>query len=160
MTLRDRLEIAIRAMRADDADEVHDVVRAAFDACVAPDYGADGVRHFRAYASRNALRQRLGDHLTLLAQSGPSIVGVCQFRERSTLSMLFVRPDRHRRGVARRLVDAGLAACRAANPRLDAIHVASSPYAVDAYRALGFVAVGELADQGGGIVAMPMVLKL
>src|SRR5262245_46355625 len=112
-----RDDVQIRAMRPDDADEVHDVVVAAFEARIAPDYSAAAALGFRAYAARGAWRRRLADHVALVAVDQRAIVGVCEVRApwhgaqtgsapRTPLhlSMLFVRPDRQRRGVGRRLV--------------------------------------------------------
>lgn len=155
-----RDEVQIRAMGPEDADEVHDVVVAAFEARIAADYSAAAALGFRAYAARRAWRSRLADHVVLVAIDERAIVGVCEVRPPQHVSMLFVRPDRQRRGIGRQLVAAAVAACKASQPGLAAVTVASTPFAVPVYRRLGFVATGALADQGGGIVAMPMVLHL
>ncbi len=151
------------AMTEAHVDAACSVIDEAYRAHIAGGYTDEGRASFEAYAAPSAVRARLVDHVQFVAVDdgdGGAVVGVAQFREDRHLCMLFVRPAWSRRGIARRLVDAGIAACRGRNPGLAEVTVNASQYAVPAYEAMGFRALGVAHDAGGGVVAVPMVLAL
>jgi len=125
---------------------------------VAPDFSAAGKVAFRMFTAASALGQRLDTgSVGRIATDGEVIVGYAelsapaQWRERvAHLNLLFVEPDRHRRGIARALFDALVATARP-----QAITVNASAYAEPAYRHLGFAATGDL-DWRQGMLCVPM----
>ena len=70
------------------------------------------------------------------------LVGIIALTRRSHLCLLFVEKACHRQGIARALFSTLRDHCRTA-PDTPRITVNSSPYAVGAYRRLGFRATGD-----------------
>jgi GNAT superfamily N-acetyltransferase len=66
------------------------------------------------------------------------LTGVIAMRGEDHISLLFVRKENHRQGIARKLFDTVVNECRK-NETIKQITVNSSPYAVEAYHRLGFV---------------------
>lgn len=150
--------VAVRAAGAGDLEAVTRLIERGFARFVAPDVSPEGKVAFRMFSAANALRRRLDDGgIGWIAGHSDAIIGYAeltapaQWDDRiAHLNLLFVEPDQHRRGVARALVDAVVAAAR---PR--AITVNASAYAEPAYRRLGFAATGEL-DWRQGMLCVPM----
>lgn len=66
------------------------------------------------------------------------LAGVIATRGADHISLLFVRKENHRQGIARTLFDRVVMECRDQNG-VNRITVNSSPYAVEVYHRLGFV---------------------
>lgn len=115
----------------------------------APDYPPAGVETFKAYISaENIEKQMRAGALRLWAcTEAGAVVGVVAIRPPCHVSLLFVAGSHHRRGIARALYRAGVAAVQAQGA-CAAATVNASPYAVDAYRHMGFVPTGgeQLVD--------------
>ena len=106
----------------------------AFDVAVAPQYSAEGVATFHAYASESALRLRFSEgHLTVVAVESGGMVGMAQLKGGTHLAMLFVLPEAQRRGIGRRLMEFILT--KTGPVRLT---VNASPNAEAAYLRFGF----------------------
>ena len=82
-----------------------------------------------------------------------SIVGIVMVKDFWNVSDLFVRPDFHRRGIGRALMQEALKRCEGKTERKD-VKLNSSNYAVDFYRAIGFEPSGEPRDLPGGCVPL------
>lgn len=91
------------------------------------------------------------------AFDGRRIVGVIAIRGFSHISLLFVDPVFHRKGIARMLFEKATA--YAANRDCHKITVNSSPYAVSFYENLGFTAIAP-EQEIQGIRSTPMVCSL
>jgi ribosomal protein S18 acetylase RimI-like enzyme len=72
-----------------------------------------------------------------------SIAGMIAVRNGNHVSLLFVEPSLHGRGIGRRLFESVLAQMRQRLPGLERVTVNSSDYAVPFYRALGFETIGR-----------------
>lgn len=86
-------------------------------------------------AHRAGIARVLRSPVVLVAEEDGEIVGVLRGR-RERLASLFVRGDRHRRGIGRRLVTAFEEASRRDGVRV--IRVAATLYAIPFYLALGY----------------------
>jgi GNAT superfamily N-acetyltransferase len=155
-------------MRAGEEAAASAVVNAAFSALVAPGYSEEGVQEFRDYAHANSIRARREStskpHHALVATAAAvdgaeEIVGVAEVRSFEHLSMLFVHPDWHQRGIAGELFARILAEVRRENPDLETLTVNSSPFAVPVYERLGFDITSEPITISG-IVHIPMAFDL
>ncbi|MDO4542309.1 MAG: GNAT family N-acetyltransferase [Bacillota bacterium] len=137
------------------------LVNRVFYRFVAADYGPGGRKTFEDYlkhkAEDNAARIGAGEKRIWGAYENDAIVGVISLAGQDHISLLFVEPKLHRRGIATRLF-------RFLQGFLDGqeysgeITVNSSPYAVPVYQRLGFEATGEL-QENDGIKYVPMVYK-
>lgn len=152
--------IAIRAFIAADAASASLLVREVFDAFVAIDCTPEGRRAFHEFAAPERLRERLANgHFGYIAAAENTLAGVLMVSEPAHLLMLFVRPAFHRRGIAKRLLALALAHIHKASVRVAAMTVNASPYAVKAYRHLGFELDGpSLVKNGISCVPMRLVL--
>ena len=116
-----------------------------FLAFEAPGYCEAGVEEFRRYIAPEDMRRRLaeGSLRMWVCRDGDAVAGVLAARPGSPvhISLLFVDGQYHRQGIARALLERMAAIYRARGERGE-ITVNSSPYAVEAYRRLGFADTG------------------
>lgn len=136
------------------------LILAAFDEFIAGDYTPEGVTEFRRYASPDALRQRVeADHFVIVATVGDGLAGMIEIRAHNHVALLFVDKAYHRQGIARALLEHGLAAARAGNPSLARVTVNSTRFGVPAYERLGFRQTGPERSVNG-IAFIPMAMQL
>jgi len=144
-------DIRIRAATADDAAAISALTCASTRLRVAPDCTADGAARLLASMRPEDTRQRLlQGHRYVVAERAGGIVGVAAMRLPAHLYHLFVDDAVQRRGLARRLWQALLAAC----PN-ETVTVNAARNAVEAYLRLGFVREGP-EDASSGIPSTPM----
>lgn len=139
--------IEIRRLGRSDISEAMALVWEVFSEFEAPEYSEEGVAEFRRYIEPGAISKRTDNGELALwgAFDRGSMSGVVGLRTADHISLLFVRKEYHRRGIARRLFEAAKQACTGAKE----ITVNSSPYAVEVYKRLGFVPVsGEMTMKG------------
>jgi GNAT superfamily N-acetyltransferase len=117
-----------------------DLVWAVFDEFEGPDYSPDGVEEFRKSVNYEAITGMVsrGEMRLWGCNMNGQLVGVIAMRETNHISLLFVRKENHRQGIARKLFNFVLEDCRN-KESVDRITVNSSPYAMEAYHRLGFV---------------------
>ncbi len=140
----------IAKLQKEELPEALALILTVFMQYEAPEYLPEGVEMFRRIVDYNAIAPELdsGKLVFWRCDHEGRIVGVAAVRDGTHISLLFVDSAFHRQGIARRLF---AAACRGR----DAMTVNSSPYAVNAYRKLGFAATDteQLKD---GIRFTPM----
>jgi GNAT superfamily N-acetyltransferase len=141
--------VGIRPMAEGEENAVCSLVCRVFDEHVAPGYGEEGRRTFRDFAAhpdRLAARLRAG-HVCLVADLEGRLVGAIEMRPPAHVSLLFVETAQHRRGIARRLLAAGLEALGGPAPEESTVN--SSLGAVHAYERLGFRRVCGTVERDG-----------
>ncbi len=137
-----------------------ELVRSTFDAFIAPDCEAIGVRRFRELTTLEGMQARLGaGYPTWIAECDGRAVGFLQVRLPAHLLLLFVHAEHQRQGIARRLLDRTMAELAAKNDPPSELTVNASPFSVAVYRRLGFREQGTVPQQGG-IPTVPMALEL
>ena len=146
-------------MTPDDAERISALVRASFDEFIAPDYTEQGMAEFRRYAEAEALRRRSErDHFVMVAEVDGVLAGMIEVRDCNHVALLFVAKGFHRRGIAARLLERGLAEARA-RPDVARVTINSSRYGVPAYERLGFRQTGP-ERAVNGIVFIPLAMRL
>lgn len=146
------VNVTIRRMTEADIDAAFACVKSAFDEFVAPGYSDEGIREFYAYASPAGIASRFADDVLLVAVDENGVVaGMLEARDMDHISLLFVRPEYQRMGVAKALVNQFLRMTEA-----PVITVHASPYAVPVYERLGFARLGG-ETLTNGIRYTPMV---
>lgn len=126
----------------------------------APDYAPEGIAAFRRFIAPETLAAQFrSGALQLWGAFGPdSLVGVAATRDRNHICLLFVERSFHRQGIARSLFDCIRNRCHT-DTSITRITVNSSPYAVEAYRRLGFAATDtELTANGIRFTPMEYIL--
>jgi ribosomal protein S18 acetylase RimI-like enzyme len=152
--------ITLRWMAPGDESQVSTLVQDTFNQCNASLYAQTGILEFLRYIDPIEFSKRAqNNHLTLLAEVDGKLVGVLEIRNFNHISLLFVAPEFHRRGVARQLLTEVVKIAREQEVDLTEISVNSSPNAVAAYEKLGFRAIG-LEKEQSGIRFTPMSLQL
>lgn len=148
-------------MTPDDAEPIAALVLAAFDEFIAPDYTTEqGVAEFRRYAAAEALRRRAErDHFVMVAEVDGVLAGMIEVRDCNHVALLFVAKDFHRRGIAARLLERGLAEARVRRPDVERVTINSSRYGVPAYERMGFRQTGP-ERAVNGIVFIPLAMRL
>ena len=108
-------------------------------------------------AHREAISQVILAPLVFVAEEDGEIVGVLRGRK-ERLASLFVRGDRHRQGMGRRLVEQFEQECR--RQEATVIRVAATLYAIPFYTALGYRKTTGLRNgwsfEGTGLQYQPM----
>ncbi|HKT15850.1 MAG TPA: GNAT family N-acetyltransferase [Allosphingosinicella sp.] len=103
----------------------------------------------------------IGDGRVLVAESGGQLSGYAAWLPMSArvaeLDGLFVRPDRWRQGIGRRLIQAVAEA--AADDFYDALFVVANPTANTFYLRCGFLRTGETKTQFGVAITMSLALR-
>ncbi len=147
-------------MTPGDAERIAALVLASFDEYIAPEYTRQGVAEFRHYVEPQALRQRVErDHFVLVAEVDGDLAGMIEMRDCNHVALLFVAKDFHRRGIAARLLERGLAEARARRPGVERVTINSSRYGVPAYERMGFRQTGPERTVNG-IVFIPLAMRL
>jgi len=148
------LNIKIRKLTESDLPNALELAWRVFSEFEAPDYSAEGVAEFKKYIAVHAFSDKVkkGEIEIFGAFDRERIVGVIAMREPPHISLLFVAKAYHRRGIARRLFNA-------VNTKGNDITVNSSPYAVEAYKRLGFIPTNT-EQTLNGIRFIPMIYKV
>ncbi|MGB2578513.1 GNAT superfamily N-acetyltransferase [Elusimicrobium simillimum] len=145
----------IKELPLEDLNRALTLVWVVFSEFQAPGYSEEGVNHFKNIVLKEEKVREyiLACALTMFAcYDGENIIGVAAVRVPAHIMFLFVDKEHHRRGVARGLFEAILAAYK---NKTDEITVNSSPYALEAYHKLGFVDT-EPEQEDDGIKYTPM----
>lgn len=127
-----------------------------FEEFEAPEYSQEGIEEFRGFIDLEAMEQRIVKKELFMwgCFKGERIIGVIATRLPCHITLLFVDKECHRRGIARRLYGAVLDFYKSSSQHKE-MTVNSSPYAVRAYRKLGFVDV-DTEQIVNGIRFIPM----
>ena len=132
--------INISAPSATDAPACFALVKRVFDACVAPDYSAQGIAsYYRFITPAYVANWRRENRLCLVAKDDKQIVGIIDVRDGFHITMFFVDVEYQNKGIGRNLLENAVGACKTSNSSTEFIEVHSSPFAVRIYERLGFV---------------------
>src|SRR5258708_33702920 len=155
-----RPSASYRLLRPEESAAVAKLATQVFDEFVAPLYSTEGIAEFHRYSDPAEFDARnRADHLTIVAESDKGIVGMLQLRAFRHVSMLFVRRDCQRCGIARELLNKAVELCQRHSPPPHTLTVKASPNAVRAYVRIGFQVMGsEFCERG--IRSIPMQLTL
>jgi RimJ/RimL family protein N-acetyltransferase len=134
----------IRTLIASDVIPAMELVWRVFSEFEAPDYSDEGIKEFKAFIEPTIITGKIesGEIRLLGAFDGVGIVGAIAIKPPLHIALLFVDKRYHRRGIARKLFETVLGDQLLVAGH-DRVTVNSSPYAVEAYRRLGFVPTSE-----------------
>jgi GNAT superfamily N-acetyltransferase len=159
-------EIAIRCYREDDAPSVGRLIADTYSQYNLDFLSAEArgpflgpFRHARSPdpAHQEAVAAVIRSEMVFVAENDGQIVGVLRGRK-ERLASLFVKPDHHRRGIGRRLVERFERA--SLEQGVDVIRVAATLYAVPFYLAMGYKRSTGIRPcwsfEGRGLPVQPM----
>ena len=149
----------VRKLLPEELKEALSLVWDVFSQFDAPEMEPQGIMVFRDFIDLNNM-EKLVDSKVLSftgAFEGEKLVGVLAMRGPVHISLLFVDPDVHRRGVARALFEEAKKETSGDVHR--GITVNSSPYGVSFYKRVGFVPL-EPEKEVNGMRIIPMQFDL
>jgi GNAT superfamily N-acetyltransferase len=154
-----RDDVAIRLAVACDAAAISELVSRLTRIHVLPEQPEGAAEKLLAWMTTAAIAQRIAmGHRYHVAESAGALAGVAAIRDNVHLYLLFVDTSFQRRGTAKALWQAALAACiESAQPQR--ITVNASAFAVPVYLRLGFALLGP-ADVREGVKSTPMVFAI
>jgi GNAT superfamily N-acetyltransferase len=136
----------------DHAQAVSELVRDSFGHFVAPDWRPDAREVFYAETSAENLCLAISSSTyAAVASTGDGFAGFVLMPSPSLLGMLFVRPQNVRQGIGTFLWEAARAHVEAHYRDTKTVELNASPYAVAAYRAMGFFPISESFRRSGSL---------
>lgn len=138
-----------------------ELIKEVFDLSLAEDYGEQGTKTFYHFIQIEHVEKMVqnGELKFWGSFEGNRLTGVIALRGKQHISLLFVKSEYRRKGVAGKLVAVVKAVCREINLEKRVITVNASPYAVEAYKHMGFVSLSE-EQKKDGIRYTPMLCHL
>lgn len=141
-------QIEIRPLQKEEQTDALRLSLATFMECGKDDYDENGLEVFKSFIDDE---ERIRELTFLGAFHEEKLIGTLAFRERDNhLSLFFILPDFHRRGIGRRLFDTLVS-----DNDYDEITVNASTYAVPFYESLGFHVLAEPQNYHG-LISVPM----
>jgi GNAT superfamily N-acetyltransferase len=131
--------------------EALELIWEVFEIYEAPVYEEMGIKTFRYFIEYDNMVEKVnqGEMIFWGCYLNNYLVGVIALRSGQHISLLFVREKFQRLGVASRLVRVLVDYLDSRNPKIRAVTVNSSPYAVDFYKSIGFVPIGAEREENG-----------
>ena len=122
-----------------------------FEEFEVPDYEEMGIQTFRHFIEYHNMVEKVnqGEMTFWGCYIGRLLVGVLALRSGQHISLLFVRDKFHHLGVATSLMQVAVSYVLEGKPKIPAVTVNSSPYAVGFYEAMGFEALGPERRENG-----------
>jgi GNAT superfamily N-acetyltransferase len=137
---------------AHHAEVACELVQQSFDHFVAPQWEPRAREVLYAESSVAKLRLAIpAATFAALARADDEFAGFILMPKPSLLAMLFVRPHRVRQGIGAMLWNAARTHVEAHHPETKTVELNASPYAVAAYRAMGFYPISEPFRRAGSV---------
>jgi GNAT superfamily N-acetyltransferase len=132
------------------AERISQLVHLSFLELAASDWEPNARQVFLGESSPAAIATALKAPAFAAVETQDDVLaGFILMRKPSLLAMLFVHPGYLHQGIARRLWEAARAHVEATFPETKTVELNSTPYAVGAYRSLGFVPISTEFEIGG-----------
>jgi len=125
-------------LKNDDLNKAVDLVLEVFNEFEAPEYSEEGIAEFGKFVNYQSIKERIssGELVIYGCRVNGKIAGLLALKNFNHISLLFVKKEYHRQGIAKSLFKYVKGICKEHNEFK--VTVNSSPYAVEVYRRLGF----------------------
>lgn len=142
----------LRQASVDDAVAISNLVQAGFIEHVAPDWELCARRDFLNDTSAEKLAARIAE-ATFVAvyEDDGQILGVISLPRPTLVQLFFVASSHLRTGVGRALWEDARAHLEELYPEVNTVELNSTPYALPAYKALGFFPISEPFRRRGAV---------
>jgi GNAT superfamily N-acetyltransferase len=128
-----------RRATAFDAEAASELIRRAFDTCIAHDWSAAARARFLDEASPAALREQfVSATFAEAACDGTELVGIVALTRPDYLALLFVDPARQRCGIGCQLLAHACAYVETHHADVQTLELNATPASLPFYRAAGF----------------------
>lgn len=142
----------IREATPEDASAVSELVHASFRAHVAADWESVAQESLITDTSAEKLAARIAEAVIVLVyEEAGCILGVILMPNPTLVQLCFVAPGHLGKGIGRSLWEAARIRLAERFPEVSTVELNSSPYAVAAYKALGFYPISGLFNRGGAV---------
>lgn len=142
----------IRDATPEDAQAVSELVHASFRAHVAADWEPVAQDALLRDTSAEKLAARIAESVVVLVhEEANGLLGVILMPRPTLVQLCFVAPGHLGKGIGRSLWEAARARLEEQFPEVKTVELNSSPYAVAAYKALGFYPISEPFLRGGAV---------
>ena len=140
----------IRPFRPADAPAVTQLTECCFENSIRPFYTETGALLFHTYVFPQQICERASQGaLLLVAEEEGCIIGVAELRDGNHLSMFFTAPEFQNCGIGRKLLERLWKLAKKIDPSIRNFTAYAAPGAVEAYRHLGFEAIGPEMEESG-----------
>ncbi len=134
----------LRSASQSDAEALSALVRESFLALAAADWDEPAVARFLSESEPPRLAAAIASSfLACAGYVGDELAGLVLMPRPALLGMLFVAPSHVGKGVARALWEHARAEVELRAPEVKTVELNSTPFALPAYRALGFFPISE-----------------
>ena len=135
-------KIVVRKVEPKEREKALHLALDVFMKFEAPEYPEEGVNHFKEFVSNRKETAKLTMYGAFLDET---IIGVLAMRKQGThVSLFFVDEAYHRQGIGRAMFEYMISLTKPGN-----LTVHAAPYAVEAYKRLGFVATDSERTEDG-----------
>jgi predicted N-acetyltransferase YhbS len=142
----------IRTASTDDAVAISQLVHRSFRAHVGPDWDKEAHESFYRETTSEKLAARVADStFAAVYEEDGRIVGVILLPRPNLVQLCFVATTHLRRGIGSLLWGAARAHLEANLPEVKTVELNASPYAVEAYKAMGFFPISKQYRRRGWV---------
>lgn len=147
-------------LHKEDIKNALDLIWTVFEEFEVPEYSNEGIEEFKKFISYDSIVEMMdkGELCFCGCTYNDHLAGVIATRWTNHISLLFVKREYQRRGIARKLFLTVKEICERQDS-FTRITVNSSPYATEVYHSLGFVDTGK-EKTVNGIKFTPMEYSL
>lgn len=146
------MDMHLREATADDALAISELIQAAFIKHIAPDWELSAQRDFLEETRTEKLDSRISEAaLCLVCEHSTKVVGVIFMPRPTLVQLFFVAPGQLRKGIGRTLWSTARAQLEERHPEVKTVELNSSPYALAAYKALGFFPISKPFRRKGAV---------
>ncbi len=156
---KDGCEYEIREAQASEWDHAMNLAFKVFLKYEAPEYGKQGTDEFARFVTDPMLKKMFlaGNYKLFVAVSEDGIIGIISLRGGNHISLLFVEPGYHMKGIGSALIEYAVDYL-SKESLYSSMTVNSSPYATEFYHTLGFEDTG-VQMRADGIIYTPMRIE-
>lgn len=142
--------VSIRDVDSNEAAAASAMVQESFLKLATRGWEIEAQQRFLAESDPEALRRKISASTCAIgAFNEDQISGFLLMPIPTRLGMLFVHPGRLRKGIATTLWEAARTRIESTFPEVRTVELNATPYAVDFYRAVGFVPISAQFTRGG-----------
>jgi len=142
----------VREARTEDAAAVSALVQAGFIAHVAPDWEPSARRSFLEDTGADRMTALISEAaICLVCEEDDRLVGVIFLPRPTLVQLFFVAPEHLRQGIGKALWGAVRTHLEQHHPEVKTVELNSSPYALGAYKALGFFPISKSFKRKGAV---------
>jgi len=142
----------LREAKADDASAISELVQAGFIEHIAPDWESSAQRSFLEDTGADRMASLVSEAaVCLVCEQQGRLVGVIFLPRPTLVQLFFVAPGHLRQGIGQALWSAVRIRLEQQHPEVKTVELNSSPFALNAYKALGFFPISKPFRRKGAI---------